>query len=699
MSRLRLVALLLAMLTLAVYLPVVGNGFILYDDGDYVTQNKMVQDGLTLAGIKWAFTTFFSANWHPLTWLSHMTDCEVFGVNAAGSHFVNALFHAANTVLLFALLLQMTRRAAGPKAGSPRLPDPLWPAAFVAALFALHPLHVESVAWVAERKDVLCAFFGLLALLCYVQYARNDNEWRAPAYWLALVLLACGLMAKPMLVTWPFVMLLLDYWPLKRLKPPMLRQLLVEKIPFFVLTVASCIVTYYAQNTGAVRSLAQVTLAYRFDNAVVTMAAYLAKLFWPTQLAVIYPMPHYIPPATFFMSLAVLIFITVVAWLARNTAPYLLFGWLWFVGTLIPVIGLVKVGDAAMADRYMYIPSIGIFIAVAFGAQKLSRSLPKFVLPAAASSILVALACVTEWQIQFWRDDETLFKHAMDVTTDNVAAIINYGAALEYLGKPMEAMAQYQRAQQIAPDSYMACANLGHLYLYIGKPQDALEQYQHAVQLNPKSRTLHDSLGTVLATLDRFNEATNEFFQAMQLDSDSAAPHLYLGIALAAHNEFAAATNEFSEAMRLAPADPTPLVEWGKALLQQGRDAEALNKLNQALQMDPDNFQTLAFMAHVLAADKRPGVRDGSSALAFAQKASALTGGTQPLVEDVLAMAQAETGQFNDAQNTVSNAIQLATAAGMKPETITDMQKRLALYQKREPWRESFLVGSTRGPN
>jgi tetratricopeptide (TPR) repeat protein len=693
MSRPRLIALLLAMFTLAVYLPVVRNGFILYDDGDYVTQNKVVQGGLTLEGIKWAFTTFDFANWHPLTWLSHMTDIELFGVNAAGSHFVNALFHAANTVLLFALWLHLMRCDPEPKTGVPRQLDALWPAAFIAGLFAVHPLHVESVAWAAERKDVLSTFFGLLSLLSYAQYAKNKTGRPSPAYWLALFFFACGLMSKPMLVTWPFVMLLLDYWPLQRLKAPTLRQLLVEKIPFFLLTFVSGVVTYLAQKTGAVRSLTDVPLLYRFDNAVVSVAVYLGKLVWPSRLAVIYPMPHYIPPATFFASLAILIFITVVAWLTRKKEPFLLFGWLWFLGTLVPVIGLVKVGDAAMADRYMYIPSIGIFVAVAFGAQRLSKQLPKLALPAAAGFIVVVLACVTERQLQFWRDDETLFKHALDVTTDNVDAMINYGYALEYVGKPMEAMAQYQRAEQIAPDSYMACADLGNLDMHIGKPEDALKEYQHAVQINPKSRTLRDGLGSVLATLDRFEEATNEFHQAMQLDPDSAAPHLYLGIALAKHNDFDAATNEFSEAMRLAPTDPAPLVEWARAHLQQGRDTDALDKLNQALQLDPDNFQTLAFMAHVLAADDRPWVRDGSAALGYARKASALTGGTQPLVEDVLAMAQAETGQFADAQNTVSNAIQLATTAGMKPDTIAEMQKRLALYQKRLPWRESFQTG------
>jgi protein O-mannosyl-transferase len=694
MSRPRLIALLLALATLAVYLPVVRNGFIIYDDGDYVTQNKIVQGGLTWAGIQWAFTTFYSANWHPLTWLSHMMDCELFGVNAAGTHLVNVLFHAANTVLLFGLWLRLTQ--ATKAGGTERQPETLWPAALVAALFALHPLHVESVAWAAERKDVLCTFFGLLALLCYTRYATADKGRLSYSYWLALFFFACGLMSKPMVVTLPFVLLLLDYWPLQRFSAPNIMRLIVEKIPFFVLTAISCVITYLAQNTGAVRSLTEVPLPYRFENATVTAATYLWKIFWPSRMAVIYPMPHFIPPGTFIVSLVILIGITITAWLTRKRSPFLAVGWFWFLGTLVPVIGLVKVGDAAMADRYTYIPSIGIFVIVAFGAQKIWQrfSLPGFILPAAAALVLCALAAVTERQLHYWRDDETLFRHAMEVTTDNVDAMINYGVALEYVGKPMEAIAQYQRAEKIAPGNYMVCADLGNLLSYMGKPDEALEQYRRAVQMNPKSRTLRDGLGSVLAILGHFNEATNEFYQAINLDPDSAAPHLYLGIALAGHKDFAAATNEFSEAIRLAPNDPAPMVEWAKALLQQGRDMEAVNELNRALQLDPDNFQTLTFTARVLSADPDNEIRNGATALTLAQKASALTDGTQPLVEDVLGMAYAETGQFDEAQKAVTHAIQLATAAGMKAETIAGLQERLQHYQRHQPWRESFVNGA-----
>ena len=765
MSRPRLFGLLLALAALAVYLPAVRYGFILYDDGDYVTQNRMVQDGLTLAGTKWAFTTFESANWHPLTWLSLMADCELFGLNAAGSHFINALFHAANTVLVFALWLQLTRR--GKTEGDVEPPsDVLWPAVFIAALFALHPLHVESVAWVSERKDVLSAFFGLLALLCYARYA-TENGWRAGcSYWLALFFFACGLMSKPMLVTLPFVMLLLDYWPLGRwnelaltptLSPRrggsycsaflarifserrqqqessaksgvkaavvqdasdqreslvirMRSQLLLEKAPFFLLTAGSCVVTWFAQNTGAVRTLTQVPLVYRLENVPVAIATYLLKLIWPARLAVIYPMPHSIPPAALAGSLAVLVFITVAVWLARKKEPFLIVGWLWFLGMLVPVLGLVKVGDAAMADRYTYLPSIGIFMAVAFGAQAFAqrRALPKLVLPTAAVVVLAALTFVTERQLQFWRNDELLFKHAMEVTTDNVDAVINYGVALENEGHRVEALKQYEQAEVLS-SSYLAHVDRGDLLLEMGDTNGALKEFQQAVQLAPHqpvvSAELHDRLGMALAGMGRFSEATNEFFEAMrlnpatngfceamQLNPAAAWPHVLLGRVLAAQNDFTGATNEFAEAVRMNPGNPAPLVEWGKVLLGHGLNAAALEKFDEALQLDPNNFQTMTFVARLLASDEDAQVRDGATALTLARQADALTDGTQPLVKDALGMAYAETGQFDEAQKAANDAIRLATAAGMKSETIAGMKERLALYAKHQPWRESFVT-------
>jgi len=706
MPRHRFIALVLALLTLAIYLPVARHGFIIYDDGDYVTDNPVVRNGLTLAGIKWAFTTFHSANWHPLTWLSHMADCQLFDLNPAGPHCVNALLHAANTVLLFALWLLLIRSAAKYNDGA------VWSAAFIAALFAVHPLHVESVAWIAERKDVLSTFFGLLALLCYTHYAQGLRESssssaarksgegglssnpqstiRNPQYLSALLFFALGLMSKPMLVTLPFVMLLLDYWPLRRVNFSTIQRLIFEKLPFFALTAASCVITYMAQNRGAVRSLTAVPLAYRLENVPVAIAGYLLKTVWPSKLAVIYPMPHAIAPTAFIGCSLLLIAITSGIWLARRPYPFLLVGWFWFLGTLVPVIGLVKVGDAAMADRYMYIPSIGIFMAVAFGAQELSKrfSLPKSIPLAMAIAVLTALTIVTERQLQFWRDDQTLFGHAVHVTTNNVDAILNYGVALENEGKPLEAIAQYRQAEQLAPSSWLACVDLANLLYFAGQTNAALEQYQQAVKLKPDSSTLHDRLGTVFASLGDLTEATNEFFRAINLNAADPAPHLHLGTALARQHDLRGATNEFDITIRLAPGNPSPLVEWAKALLRDGHDTEAIDKLHEALQMDPDNFQTLTFAARVLASDKDSKIRNGARALDLAKKADALTNGSQPLVKDVLGMAYAENGQFDAAQGAANDAINLARAAGMKHEIIAAMQKRLTFYQQHQPWRE-----------
>jgi tetratricopeptide (TPR) repeat protein len=356
----------------------------------------------------------------------------------------------------------------------------------------------------------------------------------------------------------------------------------------------------------------------------------------------------------------------------------------------MPVIGLVKVGDAAMADRYTYIPSIGIFVAVAFGAQRISGKLPKFALPVASIFILAALAAVTERQLQYWRDDESLFGHAMQVTHNNVDAMINYGVALENEGKPVPALAEYRAAEKLAPASYLARADVGNLLYYTGDTNGALEAYQEAVKLNPGSSTLHDRLGKVLSDAGRFSEGTNEFAEAMKLAPEEASPHLHLGIALAAETNFTGATDEFAAALRLDATDPAPLVEWAKALLAQGRDAEAMDKLQEALQMDQDNFQTLVFTARVLASDEQGQIRNGQAALALAQRADEVTGGSQPLVKDALGMAYAESGQFDEAQKAAGDAIRVATAAGMKPETIAAMRERLELYQKHEPWRESF---------
>ena len=662
--------LLLALVTLLVYLPASRDGFVNYDDQDYVTENSVVQKGLTWTGIKWAFTTGHASNWHPLTWLSHMADCELFGLNPGAHHLVNVLFHTVNAVLLLLLLFRMT--------------GALWPAAFVAALFAWHPLHVESVAWISERKDVLSTFFALLTLLAYARYAQHvtsdmcqvtrTNSASSPVtrhpsrfYWLALLFFALGLMSKPMLVTLPFVMLLLDYWPLHRLssgtgRPATALHLAWEKWPFFLLTIVSCVVTFLVQSQrsgDAVASLELVPLHYRFCNALVSYGLYLLKMVWPVGLAVFYPLPGHLTWILMaaITSAVILVIISSFVWQAGRAHAYLPVGWLWFLGTLVPVIGLVQVGGAALADRYTYIPSIGVFIAVTFGLCDLADrfQFPKKATAAAAVLILATCLILTENQLRYWHDSETLFAHALAVTKNNHVAHVNLGVALEQKGKLNEALAEYRAAEQLAPELYHIHNNLGNLLDNLGHPNEALIEYRWAVLLNPSLPSLHNGEGMILAELGRFDEGLCQF----------------------------------KEASRLDPTYPWAHLEIGKLRLKQGRDAEAIDELRAALRIDPDNFQILAYTAHVLAADENPQIRDGRTALVLAIKAKLLTGETQPYVLDALGMACAETGDFTNALEETQKAFDLAIAAKMKK--LEPLQQRLELYKNHQPWRESFL--------
>ncbi len=644
MSRPRSIALLLALTTLLAYLPVTRDSFVDYDDQDYVTENSVVQNGLTWAGVKWAFTTGHASNWHPLTWLSHMTDCELFGLNAGAHHFVNVLFHAANVVLLFVLLLRLT--------------GAIWPAAIIAALFGWHPLHVESVAWAAERKDVLSTFFALLALLSYAKYAKENSR---RSFWFALLFFALGLLTKPMLVTLPFVLLLLDFWPLQRFNGSTVQRLLAEKIPFFLLAALSCVVTFLVQRHGeAVMTLQQFPLNLRFENAIISYGRYLLMAVWPVNLAVIYPLPnhlHWIHAAA-AASAAALIIICWLVWRARQACPYLLFGWLWFLGTLVPVIGLVQVGGAALADRYTYFTLVGIFTAVVFGIRDLAErfQFPKIILAGATALLLAACLALTENQLRYWRDSETLFAHTLAVTPDNVNALIDYGVAFEQQGHLPDALAQYREAARIAPDSVSAHYNIGNALDKLGRPAEALPEQREAVRLNPHAAFLHEGLGDVLVELGRFDEAMDQF----------------------------------NEAARLDPAYSWAHFQMGKVRLKQGRDADAIDQFREALRLDPQNFQILTYVAHVLAAAENSNVRDGKTALILAAKANLLTGGAQPLVLDALGMACAETGDFTNAVTCAQNALDLANAAKLKK--IEPLEQRLELYKKNQPWRESFLA-------
>jgi hypothetical protein len=500
----------LAAVTLLVYAPMLWHGFVNYDDPDYITGNAHVIGGLTWANVVWAFQSGDAANWHPLTWISHMVDCQLFGLNPAGHHLTNLLFHIANTLLLFLLLENLT--------------GAIWRSFFVAALFAWHPLHVESVAWASERKDVLGAFFWMLALLAYARFA-NLSKVQSPKskvfYVLELLAFACGLMSKPMVVTLPFVLLLLDFWPLQRFplsafRFPLFFRLMLEKIPFFALSLASCLVTYHVQN-GALWSSGSLTFHFRAANAVMSYARYISKIFWPTDLALIYPYPHYWPLAGVVAIAGLLAMLSAIFIFQAKRFPYLPVGWFWFLGTLIPAIGLVQVGVQSMADRYTYLPGIGIFILAVWSVNDLLNSRPQKIKIAALAGAVILTGCLicTSIQLNYWRNSVALFAHTVQVTTDNYAAEDCLGKALENIGKNDDAEKFYAEAVRIEPDYPMAQFDLGMIQVELGKPDDASNHLATAVQFSPHNPVMQFDFGIFLAQHSQPDEAVSHFKAAL----------------------------------------------------------------------------------------------------------------------------------------------------------------------------------------
>ena len=518
------VALALAVVTLLVYLPVLHNGFVNYDDPDYITNNPHVQAGLTWPGIVWAFQSGEASNWHPLTWISHMMDCQLFGLNPAGHHLTNLLFHTANALLLFIVLKQLT--------------GALWRSAFVAALFAWHPLHVESVAWASERKDVLSAFFWMLTLLAYTRYAgeskvhppsSDSGATRSPKskvfYALALLAFACGLMSKPMVVTLPFVLLLLDFWSLRRFTIYDLRftmtRLIGEKIPFFALTIVSCIITRLVQG-GALWSSASLHFPFRLANALMSYVRYISKTFWPADLALIYPYPHHWPLAGVIVVTVLLVMWSVLfLWWAKRF-PYLAVGWFWYLGTLVPAIGLVQVGVQSMADRYTYLPGIGLFIIVVWGLNDLLNSRPQKAKIAAVAGSLALAGCLaaTSIQLSYWRNSIELFRHTVRVTTDNYAAADCLGKALEETGLVAPAAQLYAEAVRIEPDYPMSQFDLGMILLEQGRADEASNHLAAAAQLAPRNPVMQFDFGTYLLQHGKPDEAANYFKAALAAKPD-----------------------------------------------------------------------------------------------------------------------------------------------------------------------------------
>jgi Flp pilus assembly protein TadD len=578
-----ILCLLLVVATLALYNPVNRHPFVNYDDDRYITENPHVHNGLTWRTITWAFTATEQGNWHPLTWLSHALDYQLFHQNPAGHHFTSLLIHAANAVLLFLFLVYATRR--------------LGPSLFVAALFALHPINVESVAWVAERKNVLCTFFFFATLIAYCWYARQP-DWRRYLVFAGLFLL--GLMSKPMVITLPFVLLLLDYWPLGRIRgghadatAAPLSKLVVEKLPLIALSAASAVITMQAQRAGgAMRSTAQFSLAVRLENAVMAYAMYLWKMIWPSHLSPIYPHPgDSLAGWQVGTSALVLLAVTAVA-LKFRARRYLLTGWLWFLGTLVPVIGLVQVGDQAMADRYAYIPLVGIFIMIAWGIADLADSkqigLVVRVIPAAC--VLLALSFATNRQLGYWSSNYDLWTHAVAVTGRNFIAQDNLGGALLSLGKTDEAYLHFQAAAEINPLDPMSRSNLGAYLQEHGHMAEAIEKYNRVITLTSDPGLLaatYANLGAAYRKLGEDEKARTSYDQALQLNPNQYNAYLGLGELLEKQSRLDDAISNYSKAVELRPTD-TGFLLLGRALERTGRRSEALAAYQAALKLSPE---------------------------------------------------------------------------------------------------------------
>ncbi len=610
-------ALLLVLVTGTTYWPVTTHDFLTYDDPAYVTDNVQVQAGLTWHGLAWAFGRLHGEEtyWHPLTWVSHMQDCQLFGLKPAGHHLVNLLFHTLNTVLVFLVFWRMTHA--------------FWRCAVLAALFALHPLQVDTVAWVAERKNLLGAFFWLLTTWGYTAYveARGSNaeggmqhaESGIPClasshahyaprgkaatlifYLLSLSCFALGLMCKPVLVTLPFVLLLLDYWPLGRLtthEPPLknLISLVWEKIPFFALATVSSLVTVLAHRSlGALETAFQLPLGLRIENAVVSYVRYLGKAIWPTNLAVFYPYPDGWPvPQIIFCGLLLVVVSGLVARVAR-TGRYLLLGWFWFLGVLIPFIGLIQAGAQAMADRFAYLPLIGLFILLIWGIHDMFtwRRHGTAVLSVAAVLAVSVCFALTRQQLAYWRDSESLFRHALNVTQNNYLSHNNLGSALGKKGQLDEAISQFGEAIRLKPAYASAHNNLGNALFLKGQPQEAIQQYREAARLKPNYAEAHYNLGSVLDQEGRIEEAIGEYRQAIRLKADYARAYNNLGSALFRKGRLADAIRQYQEAIRHAPDDTKTHYNLGLALDQQGRADEAIREYQEALRLEPDDANT-----------------------------------------------------------------------------------------------------------
>ena len=559
----------LAVAVVALYWRVLANGFVDFDDDLYMTNNDYVKSGFTLNGVRWAFGNATNGNWHPLTWMSHMLDVQWFGLNPAAHHMVGVLWHAASAVLLLIVLWRMTGQ--------------LWRSAFVATLFALHPLRVESVAWVSERKDVLSGFFYLATLGAYAWYAQQPRQWRR--YATVAAILALALMSKPSAVSAPFLLLLLDYWPLQRKEP--LAVLLKEKIPLLALAAAVGVVTYVSQGQIGAMEIENVAFPARLSNAMVSYVRYLGKLFWPHPLAALYPYTPDLPAVSVAGSCLLLVAVTALVLYLGRKRRYLPVGWFWFLGTLVPMIGIVQVGWQAYADRYSYIPCIGIFIALVWSAaDAIELRRWRFAAPLAAAAILPALAFATWTQLPYWHDDVALFEHALASTPANPAAEFHIGKDFADSGRYAESMPHLEKMIRLRPKYYAAYYMLGKAQNGLEDTDSAIRSFSEALRLNPYYAEAYYARATVLVKSGNYDAAEPDLRAALQYGlSADFQPQAYNGLAviLARRGDLRGAYVECLAAIRLDPGMVEAQRNLGRILVALGRTGDAIHQLEQAL--------------------------------------------------------------------------------------------------------------------
>jgi tetratricopeptide (TPR) repeat protein len=715
-----LVAATLFLSALAVFAPALNNGFVSYDDEEYVAQNPHVLGGITPEGVHWALGANVSGHWHPLTLLSLQLDADLYGGAPWGFHLTSIVLHALSTVLVFGVFARMTGRP--------------WPSAVLAAGFALHPLRVESVAWVAERKDVLSTLFWMTTLGAYVCWTERPTLGR---YALLLTSLTLGLLAKAMLVTLPFVFILLDYWPLGRLQSnlngerraagaggdawrPSLWRLLLEKLPLLILAAAAAVMTVISQQQGgALEPLAAWPLWFRVAGALRASVAYLGMIAWPSGLAAIYPLPRAAPPLWLVsLTLAFLVAITLVVVRLRRRAPYLLVGWLWYLITLVPVSGLAQAGLQALADRYTYVPSLGIGLALVFGLADLARRWrARLLLGVAAAALLATWSLLTVRQIGWWRDSETLFRHALEVTRDNYVAHHHLGRALASRSK-QDAIVEYQRAIEVRPDYALAYNSLGLALAAQGDLAAARAAYERALDLDPTYANARVNLGLVLATQGKMDEAIREYEAALASRPDHALAHLNLGMALLRLGRLDDAHAHLEHAVAERPDLPDGQEQLGAVLDLLGRPADARPALARAAAMRPDDARVAALLAHVhlelgqpepartwyarafdrardwpqamartawrLATHPDERLRNGPLALRLARTACEGTEFEEPELLDALAAAHAACGQFDAAAREAGRALERLPAGSPQHEALLEHRRA---YERHEPVR------------